>query len=223
MKEHPILFSAPMVRALLAGTKTQTRRLVTWQGPKDHPHFFDRAFTDNPAGIRRLCVPHHHPDDKDAGAGNPCHRHYPRWEKGDRLWVKETHAKFTVGEGLDVSVPQCVAYRATCDESGGFDYANGRGEIMRLTVTKWTPSIFMPRWASRITLDVTEEPTPQRLQDISEDDARAEGVTPDADCLTNRCARPHRDRYFDLWNEINGPGSWEANPWIWRIAFRVLP
>lgn len=166
MKEHPILFSAPMVRALLAATKTQTRRLIK----------------------------------------QPATVNHPLWSKGDHLWVRET---FCYSDGH--ATPEgTVCYRANlpADEVTGFE---------------WKPSIFMRRVDSRITLEVTEEPIPQRLQDISEEDARAEGVTPDADCLTNRCARPYRDRYFDLWNDINGKGSWEANPWVWVVSFVRLP
>jgi len=227
MKEHPILMSAPMIRALLAGTKTQTRRLVTWQGPKSHPHYFDRAFTDNPAGVRRLCVPHHHPQDADAGRDergnlNPCHRHYPRWEKGDRLWVKETWARRLDEDHLRASqLTGHWAWYWADPQTANTGCAGAAG--------KRRPSIFMPRRASRITLTVTEEPTPQRLQDITEEDAGAEGIVPVGDgwgIAGGKSYRNARNAYRALWTEINGiyePKGWDFNPWVWRIAFARLP
>lgn len=232
MKEHPIIMTGHSVRALLAGTKTQTRRTVTWQGPKHHPHFFGRAFTDNPAGVRRLCVPHHHPEDRDAGRDergdlNPCHRHYPRWEKGDMLWVRETW-------GFDRTIRHDFRPIARHDLSGrdlltAVKYAaDGKADVPR-----WRPSIFMSRWASRLTLVVTEEPIPQRLQDISEEDARAEGLfawTSPRGLVHYGAGLPDvwetdpRLTYARLWDAINGKRArWKSNPWVWRIAFLRLP
>lgn len=212
-REVPILFSAPMVRAIIAGTKTQTRRLVTWQGPKGHPHYFDRAFTDRPAGPRRLCVPHHHPEDKDAGRDNPCHRHYPRWQVGDRLWAKETWAcsknfDYIPIKGI-LSDSDTIWYRASTGEyPEGMEAAHGR----------WRPSIFMQRFASRLTLEVTAEPEPQRLQDISDIDVVAEGLD-----LINGDRRK-QDAYAELWDSLNAKRApWASNPWVWRIEFRRLP
>jgi hypothetical protein len=228
VKERPILFSAPMVRALLAGTKTQTRRTVRM-----------------PEDVGEVCID---PGGTDVFGPGPYLKVYPRDHReamhprircpygypGDRLWVRETHARFSVGEGIDTPVPECVAYRATCDDDGGFDYSNGRGEAMRLRVTKWTPAIHMFRWASRITLEIGEVRV-QRLQDITEADARAEGVT-------------SRAAYAELWEGINGKrrtrveeidesgptgrwrtvidrsAGWAANPWVWAVGFeRVEP
>src|SRR5690348_10193426 len=90
MSDKPILFSSQMVRALLAGTKTQTRRVVPWQGPKGFPHSFEHAIVDNPAGVQRLLVPSNHPDEAELPWGeNGYHRHYGKGDPGDRLWVKE--------------------------------------------------------------------------------------------------------------------------------------
>lgn len=236
MKERPILFSAPMVRAILEGRKTQTRRIVTTR----HPLQFigGRGEEADPARWGWLFDgPDHHGymvigrglDERfDHGCTSiPC----PYGEPGDRLWVKETHAQFMVGEGMDRPVPQCVAYRATCDADGGFDYANGRSEVMRLKVTKWTPSIFMPRWASRVTLEVAEVRV-QRLQEISEDDARAEGVE---SIILERKVYPSkhaataempsfRAAFERLWESINGKRApWSSNPWVRAITFRRIP
>lgn len=204
MKERPILFSAPMVRAILEGRKTQTRRIVK-----------PRPGTDMEAVLRN-----------NRGEW-PC----PYGSPGDRLWVRETHAQFAVGEGLDSPVPQCVAYRATCDEDGGFDYVNGRDEIARLKVTKWTPAIHMPRWASRLELDVTGVRV-ERLNAITEEDAWAEGVDPflvrypsfGADqCIEGDRVdeKPFRTSFVCLWDEINGNRAlFSSNPWVWVVEFK---
>ena len=208
MRERPILFSAPMVRAILDGRKTQTRRIV-----RDGLVVRETAFGVDDAAAFGL-----RPWPRSAVGPVEC----PYGAPGDRLWVRETHAQFAVGEGLDRSVPQCVAYRATCDQNGGFDYVNGRGEIMRLKVTKWTPAIHMPRWASRITLNVAGIRV-ERLQDISEEDARAEGVEatrghghPAGDDSLSAC-----EVFRDLWDRINGErAAWASNPWVWVVEFR---
>lgn len=223
-REKPILMSAPMVRALLAGAKTQTRRelkpfrTAPLPGPEEGSGW-EYLPTPN-AKCAFLNKTFEKKGEWKTSTTIPIPR-CPYGVPGDRLWVRETHARFHVGEGLDRDVPQCVAYRATCDADGGFDYMNGRAEIMRLKVTKWTPAIHMPRWASRLTLEVTDVRV-ERLQDISEEDAKAEGVEPDADCLANRCRRPYFDRYLDLWDEINGKGSWKTNPWVWVVSFRRI-
>lgn len=108
MRERPILFSGPMVRAILEGKKTQTRRVVRDQG--------GCLDLDDPDDLAQLLSCY------DYGA------------PGDRLWVRETHAQFAVGNRTGLA-PQCVAYRATCDEDGGFDYVNNGDEIMRIKVT----------------------------------------------------------------------------------------
>jgi hypothetical protein len=206
MKERPILFSAPMVRAILDGRKTQTRRIVD-----------QRAFieTDRDAAPGRGHIEQSN-DLFGAYAIELLRR--PYGSVGDRLWVRETHAQFAVGEGMDRPVPQCVAYRATCDGDGGFDYVNGRGEVMRIKVTKWTPAIYMPRWASRIALEVTGVRV-ERLQQISEEDARLEGVGPDSTQLPPN--NTHRWAFHRLWDSINAKRSpWSSNPWVWVVSFK---
>ena len=241
MKERGVLFSAPMVRALLAVAKTQTRRLVKLRefGPST-TRGYDWTFRDK----RALW--------NDVGTKWLIER-CPYGVPGDRLWVRETHAKFAVGDRGGI-VPQCVAYRATCDADGSFDYVNNGDEIMHLKVTKWTPAIFMPRWVSRITLEVTEVRV-QRLQDISEEDARAEGplfaidqeqtvlfpgLTAERNTGCSACQgdgrgiaelchdstrgkrRPFACWYATVWDAINGTGSWERNPWVFAISFKRM-
>ena len=197
MKERPILFSAPMVRAILEGRKTQTRRIVK---PQPYPwkmeiHRGELFVLDG--GWRPFCkVPF----------GCP----------GDRLWVRETWAM----EGTDGSSNLPLQYRADRNDW--------------LEVSKWKPSIFMPRWASRITLEI-ESVRVERLQEISAEDAIAEGTRIEKgsgliggeDCYmmtTNsgymRGPLGAIEAYKDLWQSINGKGSWNLNPWVWVIQFK---
>ena len=193
MKERPIIFSGPMVRAILDGTKTQTRRILS------HKRFscVDRDYAS--VGDRCLPIAAH-------AYGIP----------GDRLWVRETWAPERDGTGCPDD--NGVLYRAT---DPGWDAED--------TGLRWRPSIHMPRAASRILLETTDVRV-QRLQDISEDDARAEGIT-DGGCLTCGnsepcgCSNPQPDAcdaFAWLWESINGGGSWHANPWVWAVTFRRL-
>lgn len=176
MKERPILFSAPMVRAILDGRKTQTRRIMK---PQPEPCG---------DGVLRPLI-------------TECRYGY----MGDRLWVRETFSD----KGLP---PGEVYYRATAENDGltADEVANVR----------WKPSIHMPRWVSRITLEITHVRI-ERLMEISVEDAESEGW-PGPDALnTIRNAYPIA-WYADLWESINGPGSWEANPWVWVVTFNPL-
>ena len=179
-----------MVRAILAGSKTQTRRAIK---PK-------------PDLVAGSVVGFRTPGDEKRGRlakQIPC----PYGAPGDRLWVREAWQSHTGQMGESI----VYAYRATDDKRLG----------------PWRPSIFMPRDASRITLEVTEVRV-ERLQDISEADARAEGVWTGQPEMLAAGARGmnlnHRSAYASLWEQINGPASWDANPWVWAISFkRVTP
>lgn len=196
MKERPILFSGAMVRALLAGTKTQTRRVVKPQPEAMHdgePYWFIggyRAWTYRPAPPIPL---------RAGGAPVLC----PYGQPGDRLWVRETFAR------IDGQTRPWIEtdYKAT------YTHGDRLGDSLGIR-KKWSPSIHMPRDASRITLEITGLRM-ERLQDISEADAIAEGVYTDPAC-------PAYDAYAQLWDEINGSGSWAKNPWVWVIDFRRI-
>ena len=186
MKERPILFSGPMVRAILEGRKTQTRRIVKVRGGLEYI---------GPKGCE------HEPD--SWGYPHPCDDGYltladgikcPYGKPGDRLWVRETWAP---AEWPPTGPP--AVYRA---DEGMF-------------ASQWKPSIHMPRAVSRITLEVVSVRV-ERLQDISEEDALAEGIT-----LVERGTSPV-DQFNKLWESINGPGSWEANPWVWVVEFKRI-
>ena len=226
MKERPILFSAPMVRALLDGSKTQTRRAVKL------PH-------KNPLGVWE-------PFDW-GGENGGCDKHgntapaqqtiahtrtgdiiaCPYGQPGDRLWVRETwnssglNWRKPIRDMRKVLGP--VHYSADPEHGGWMPYWG-----------PMKPSIHMPRWASRITLEITRVRV-ERLQDISEADAMAEGIERQEDGLgwkrgpisgdhpntATRTAFP-RLAYHSLWESINGPDSWATNPWVWAIEFKRI-
>lgn len=195
-----------MVRAILAGNKTQTRRVV-----KLNRHYQIEERDDG------SLWPWMYDDDRASDSWLAC----PYGMPGDCLWVRETWA---VGHGYDGHKPSEIPalsyvrrHYAATEERGGL---------------LWRPSIFMPRWASRITLEVTEVRV-QRLQDISEADAMAEGVsqsgTGAAWASGKYDARSDPMRLFQpvalferAWESINGPNSWDANPWVWAINFKRL-
>lgn len=189
-KERPILFSAPMVRALLSGAKTQTRRLVK------HPNVMDvDAWADAGGGLWEMGV---HEAGSTAGMGKlRC----PYGAPGDRLWVRETWGILT-GNGIR------TVYRADDEQP--------------VPNMKWAPSIHMRRHRSRIDLEVTAVRV-ERLQDISPEDAMAEGVRCDCMHPVPMC-KGNIDAFRDLWESINGAESWASNPWVWVISFtKVRP
>lgn len=192
MKERPILFSGPMARAILDGTKTQTRRIVKPFPPEAVSSFY-RPFATEPNNWH--------------GYGGDAIRWYgscPYGQPGgDRLYVRETWAASHAYDHLPPHlIPRSarIHYAAT-EERGGL---------------LWRPSIHMPRWASRITLEITDVRV-ERLQDISEADSIAEGVIHNPLLATNS-----RESFMHLWGRINGPRSWDANPWVWAITFKRL-
>lgn len=218
MRERPILFSAPMVRAILDGRKTQTRRLVKPQPPAGHSwHGFTisstRAADEGKAVWARGEAPHL------VGA----HRvRCPYGQPGDTLWVRESFMPAPMESPPEDPRPTRwnVAYAA----GGQSELMAPAGyDPMLYNYERWTPSIHMPRWASRITLEVTVVRV-ERLQDISEADARAEGAYPPPagtdDDGAHYDAGTFRDGFRALWESINGSASWDANPWVWVIEFK---
>lgn len=217
MKERPILFSAPMVRALLAGTKTQTRRVVQWRKPEPGLNLGFSGLSAHAYPNGWVLEAPSRTSSEWRCASTPC----PYGQPGDRLWVRETwstHACFD-------DVPPCQLTTRSLHYWADGQIQTGKGR----------PSIHMPRWASRIDLEVAGVRV-ERLQDISEADAWSEGCTrgqaddvggffPAEEPLPNgkgfRGWDNARDWYADLWEEINGPDSWDANPWVWVVEFKV--
>lgn len=229
MTDRPILFSAPMIRALVDGSKTQTRRVLKNMPPAPdhdnlvHPPKHDAPYFDAYCGGKRTAAnPRGMSDDwcwwtRDDRAGQGCKVPFV---PGDRLWVKETwraHKSWDDQKPTEILACSRVwheADRDNCDQHG-----------------KIRVAIFMPRWASRITLLVTDVRV-ERLQDCSEADAIAEGVEPlraDPPLWRNyshasnlRGTSSAATSYRTLWNSINGPGAWEANPWVVAVTFEVV-
>jgi len=217
MTERPILFSAPMVRALLAGTKTQTRRAVKYNEGIQRlaTNFEFRRSSPYPLAEDISGAYHYVLNCEDRFVGLSC----PYGQPGDLLWVRESgwerpeRTPKMMREGADTWAP--FIYDA--------DYwpdAIPENERDDLKAWGWKrrPSIHLPRLGSRILLEIVAVRV-ERLQDISEADAKAEGVTlPERTCTMYEGI--WRDGYRDLWESINGPGSWDANPWVWVIEFR---
>jgi len=250
MKERPILFSGPMVRALLEGRKTQTRRVVKEQpnGSAIAAHHADGLWYFT-SGFRRI-------DSLTSTNGvDPAGRRCPYGQPGDRLWVRETWGfRGRQLSGMDkANALTFIQYQADgarseivrdWDDESGLPKQRDRndGETSEkydryLTAfwRSWRPSIHMPRWASRLTLEVTEVRV-QRLQEMSEEDARSEGVERlveengwrnyGAEDLPGESVRywaTARESFQSLWGSINGkrPGcTWGAGPWVWCVSFR---
>lgn len=228
MKERPIIFSAPMVRALLSGEKTQTRRVVKL--PHSNPlGQWETLLWGGQNGGRtkdgdtmpaQMAIGHSRTGDiLLCSYGQP----------GDRLWVREAHYLTDNGD-LEYVVyatdSEAVREHLTSIDRLPPDFP---AEV-KAQHRKLRPSIHMPRWASRITLEVTGVRV-ERLQDISESDCWAEGIEEvmhDFDDaaqidMANRlgcCIEDAKPLYALLWERINGKGSWDANPWVWVIDFR---
>lgn len=208
MTERPILFSGPMVQAILAGRKTQTRWIIKPQPVPVGGPFYRPSPSTAP-----------HTWHSVSAAGYIANIQTSPWAEGDHLWVREAWAL----------VPQ-TAYRCSdgveqMNKPGcNHDAAVFRAGWERSPPNRWHPSIHMPRWASRITLRVTEVRA-ERLHAITSADAIAEGCPAHSNSATIDCDTPNpRDDFRDLWNSINGAGAWDANPWVWVVRFeRVLP
>ena len=253
MKERPILFSGPMVRAILDGRKTQTRRVLkpqpTWVDTQEGGHWYLRGYERRGGSLRNVYGGGFDPAEyakSERGAwfsGSGC----PYGQPGDRLWVRETFQicsnfhvdcrddkpPFSDGRPVkrnnDPDYPvweQC--YYAASDKCP--ELLSPETEEIE---ARWRPSIHMPRWASRILLEIVSVRV-ERLQDISEADAKAEGAQFDAwvnantgndlddFTLSDSIDGPwcHRNGFANLWQSINGPESWQANPWVWVIEFK---
>lgn len=216
-KERPILFSAPMVRALQAGTKTQTRRVV-----KPQPTgFVGGPGVLLPSGSPAPLMPMDETVEP-YGREIPC----PYGQPGDHLWVKETHyawghwtKRFNAKKGrdewhfVDETLGAGMQYRYAASER----LPRRKRELHEVAWWK-RPAIFMPRAASRLDLAVTGRRV-ERLQDISEADAIAEGTRNSLHLPGGRFAR---ENFAHLWWTIHGDGSWEANPWVWAITFKRM-
>lgn len=238
VKERPIFFSAPMVRAILDGRKTQTRRVVKLiQLAEDHGKpmletgWNDTSYAPNPC----LKVTFDGNGEKDT---QTTHRHFcPYGNVGDRLWVREA-CRF--GEEWNDTKPSDVpphAWNTKGEMHGVIRYEADGGDLEGWG--KLRPGMFMPRWASRIDLEIVTVRV-ERVQDISDADAVAEGwpaatekigcCKSDPPCTYDNVTKGQYaaalgddsaiEWFAELWDSINGAGSWESNPWVWVIDFK---
>lgn len=207
MKARPILFKPDMVRAILDGRKTQTRRVVKapvltherLSGEVWEMNVKDGVLTASTTSFRRGVSPM-----AAGGFDLAC----PYGAPGDVLWVRET---FSGPWG-------CRRLKPTEWPEGCPIWYWADGDESDFDATWPKPSIHMPRWASRLTLEITDVGV-ERLQDISEEGAECEGVTP-ATPQEQTGAR-HKPAFRHLWEEINGLDSWVANPWVWVVEFQA--
>lgn len=225
MSDKPILFNAEMVRAILEGRKTQTRRVVkpspglqtTWL-TMENIHGFIQAGEMVKGGWQMW-----HP------LGGPRSPYGwvrgPYGQPGDRLWVRETWASADcMYQTHENEEPSVVAYRANQEAlqftpRGPVRPPDYDMEQWNWDALKWRPSIYMPRWASRITLPLVSVRV-ERLQDISCADAMAEGISATANQFSIDCDTEDPRRMFvALWTSIHGPESWDANPWVWVLEW----
>ncbi|HBT4730060.1 TPA: hypothetical protein MB315_001830 [Klebsiella quasipneumoniae subsp. similipneumoniae] len=213
MKERGMIFNREMVRAILDGRKTQTRRPIKWKQTR---------FTEIGEREDGSKWPWSEDAEHACDFWHPC----PFGAVGDRIWVREAfrvHSRAT-----DVAT---LVYKAS--ERNSWTEQTHRVPVAvcnkPATPEKWTPSLHMPRWASRILLEITDVRV-ERLNAISEEDARAEGII-DGGCLNCGepepcgCANPEpdaTDAFAYLWQSIYGQESWNANPWVWVISFERI-
>ncbi|MCX8956338.1 hypothetical protein [Erwinia psidii] len=216
MKERPILFSSQRVRALLSGKQSQTRRIMKSQllgpGYDNHEGCYGIDVVNNQLQGRRVI-----------GMGNLSDR-CPYGQPGDRLWVRETW------RGPVIDQQDIAEYEHTPDRFKSADYCQYRADTGQFFTGEdehkffgWQAGIHMPRWASRITLQIKNIRL-ERIQDISKEDVMAEGVQTDSHFLNDffsshskvPCAK---DTYRQHWARQYGDKSWEVNPWVWVIEF----
>lgn len=212
--ERGILFSAPMIRAILAGAKTQTRRVLRGT---------ERAAAAL-AAMPPTCIARVHGQTAEIRAsatGEGWWARCPYGAAGDRLWVRETwrteERASDLVDGIRLAADDSFHPIANTREAAdAWVDAHDNGKH-----AGWRPAIFMPRWASRLTLEVTSVRV-ERVQQISEDDARAEGVAPWREPGQEMTAH---ERFRELWDSINGERApWASDPWVWCVEFkRVQP
>ncbi|CZV58092.1 hypothetical protein VRM69_000183 [Enterobacter hormaechei] len=226
MKERGMIFNGEMVRAILDGRKTQTRRVIASVGHDNCLPLQKRTKTKD--GIYTHVM--------DAPIYGLC----PFGKIGDRIWVRETWSD------VNLDGAPAVAYRADdevydlmedeslLDEDGAFNYQDPRvckcqfaawhSDLISGIEGNWRPSIHMPRWASRLTLEITGVRV-ERLRSISQADAIAEGAPPShpsIDAVSRDYGYPDFSRswYGQTWQSIYGEESWQTNPWVWVIEFK---
>ena len=205
--ERPIIFSGPMVRAVLEDRKSQTRRKngldTINQSPDDW--IYDGVILAT--AVNQTRVGGHVFINKETGEERIIRCSYG--VVGDRLWVRETWLMPANYRRIPKRRPENIVIGYKAEDIHG-------------DTTAWRPSIHMPRWASRITLEITRVRV-ERLQDLNPDDAKAEGID---DGYLVRTKLPSDARCYAfrlLWDDLHGDGAWDENPWVWVVEFRRVP
>lgn len=227
--ERPIIFSSEMVRAILDGKKTQTRRTHGLEDVNKYPDLwtfvkigildyktkrsakgkFSAYFTSELIEPKTISI---------------CPQVCPFGQPGDKLWVRETFClvddtEYGYEKWIEIDYRATPRYAESCvTHPAGWENAPNDLEAL-----KWRPSIHMPRWASRILLEIVSVRV-ERLQDISEEDAKAEGASLGRVFGEGKLGiKSHREGFIDLWNSINGKKyPWESNAWVWVIEFKRI-
>lgn len=207
MKERSIIFRGDGIQGILEGRKTQTRRIV-----KPQPCAWVERITIDKQN--NACILHGHEMGMKAAThgfeGQPVI--FCPYKPGDRLWVRETWSTWMTSTDKFEKDKRCVWYKATPPNFG------------KEKTFKWKPSIHMPRWASRITLEITDVRV-ERVQEISKEDCKAEGIGnlvmfPEA--TQNQWINAYRRQFCKLWTSIHGKDAWKKNEWVWVITFRRI-
>ncbi len=206
MKETGIIMSGNHPKLILDGLKTMTRRTYGLEKVNLEPDAWEFKRI-NDGGIALFWR-------KNIMEGDTALCKCPYGQVGDRLWVRETFMHRSIPDIAFPESPKSILYKATNPEVG--------------EAFKWKPSIHMPRWASRITLEITEVRV-ERLQEITEDDAMAEGICVVDNTMDSMYSPPnypdiHRDIFMELWDSINAKRGygWDTNPWVWVISFKRI-
>lgn len=195
MKSRPIILRGGEVRTIIDGRKTQLRRPI-----KPQPILTGFTGPHWPEHTRKPWMP--------IGGVNQDQWKCPYGQPGDRLWVRETWANIR-HMGFDEDLfPLGAAHKADCKSGESLEIAEGYG-------VNWRPSIHMPRWASRITLEIVRIRV-ERVQDITNEDCWHEGMSDE----TNPQLKANRKWFSELWEETHGKEAWTSNPWVWVVEFR---
>lgn len=218
-KERPILFSTPMIQALLAGRKTQTRRITGLDPINQNPDQWE-IYRSN-SGDTGFGWNYPKPNDyalvfRNTKSGEKTIIKVPYGEPEDILWVRESFVTGAVYEDECLLYDEAgdaitrTWYKATSPDLSWFDCGDSVENV------PWKPSIHMPKAAARIYLEITDIRA-ERVQDIREEDAKAEGAK-----MSEFPFDYYSVSFMALWQKINGPESWEANPWAWAVSFTLL-
>lgn len=225
MKESPLLFRPPLVKAILAGQKTQTRRLVKPQ-PVNDKSLQDSWIWHGGKALEQMGYGADYVHTRMEAMKTAMLKVCPYGQLGDRLWIRES---WRAARGWDSTKPREIHSGSPIvfPADGNALNQDGWEADEPREYGKLRPSIFMPRWASRISLETTAVRV-ERLNDISEKDSISEGVERDSDgwidyqMPSTQCCQSPKDSFRTLWESLNGSGTWDENPWVYVLDFKRI-